>query len=967
MPTVDVAITVNGIVHRNSVEPRLLLVDYLRECLRLTGTKDACDTGSCGACTVLLNGSATKSCMVLAVQANGAEVKTIEGLADDGKLNDIQQAFLEQHAVQDGYEIPGLVMTATALLQKNPHPTEDEVRSGLDGNLARATGYENVVKAIQAVAARRSAGDTSAPVDTESLTPAAGELIGSSSMAVEAPAFLRGEAQFVGDIFLDGMVYASILHSPYAHARIKHIDTQTAKGMPGVVGVFTGTEVQVMPLPVVWVPTDVESHFPPHPSGQVPGSQSVLAHDTVRFIGQQVAVVVAETPEQADDALQTITVDYEPLPVVIDAEEAVKDGAPQLHESVPHNLVFEASIGDRDGTEQAISTAEVVIKQRVHNQRMLANTIETRGAVGSYNRDTGDFTLWTNVQPLYPVRLLISAYVLGIPYNKLRVIAPHIGGSHGSKGYLYADAPLVLWLSRELGRPVKWIQSRRESASTTTQGRDHTAYVTLAGTKDGAISAISVRSFSNIGAYPVINAPGQPRTLIGRSITGPYAIPHAYYDVSVVMTNTVQVGPLRGSGRSEATFLLERVVDQYAREIGMDPAEVRRKNMIAKDAFPYDNGMGWTYDSGDYRAALDQALEMVGYPDFAERKAEARARGKRLGVGISSFVAVAGVGPSAKMGKEGLVSGTWGAAFMAVQPTGEVTVTTGAQPHGQSQETTFAQIAAQGLGVGLEQVRIRHSDTEGSLFYGQTSYGSRSMSIEGTAVYLAAQKIKEKALKFAAHLFHANIEDVAYDSGKFFLKAAPDTAVVTLQQVAFNLWLGWDLPEGMDPGLQVTAYFNPREFNFPYGTHVAVVEVDVATGIVEVVRYIAVNDFGNVINPAVVDGQTHGNIVLGIGQALSEEAIYDADGRIVNDSLSTYAMPKASWLPTFELGRLTTPSPTNPLGVKGAGDVSNPPVAPAIVNAVCDALAEFGVKHIEMPLRPNKVWDAITATSSEAP
>jgi carbon-monoxide dehydrogenase large subunit len=929
------------------------LVDFLRDTLGLTGTKRGCETGECGACTILLNEKIVKSCLTLAVQAAGGEITTVEGLAENGKLSALQEAFWENHAVQDGFSTPGLLMAAANLLKHNPHPTEAEVRTALDGNLDRVTGYQNIVRAILA-AADKQLSDAPSTLD-----------LGDSIKTKEAPALLCGETQFVGDISLPKQLHAAVLRSDYGHALIKSIDTRAAAAMPGVVRIFTAADTgAMMPLPVVWVPQDVQSHFPPHPSGIVPGSQPVLAKDRVRYVGEQLAVIVAETRQQAFDALDVIKVEYEALPTVVDAEAALKDDAPQLHEAAPNNLLALASYGTKAIVDEAIGKSEVVIKQRFQNQRMMANTVETRGCMANYDAKTGEYTLWTNVQPLYPVRLLISQYVLGIPYNKLRIIAPHFGESLGSKGYLNAEYPIMLFISKQMGCPVKWVDTREGLARSTTQGRDQVEYMTLAGTKDGHITALSCTAYSNVGAYPVINAPGQPRTLIGRSITGAYMIPSTFYEVNIVYTNTVPVGPLRGSGRAEATFAIERMMDLYAREIGMDPAELRRINMVPPDKFPYDNGIGFTYDSGNYPAALKIALEKIDYANLTGRRAEARQRGKRLGVGIGSYVAVAGVGPSGVMGKEGLVSGTWGSASVHVQPSGEVLITTGAQPHGQSQGTTFAQIAARELGIPVEYVTVSHSDTTGALYYGQGSYGSRSLSVEGTAVQMATQKIIAKARKFAANLFKADEENIKFENGKVFLIFAPDQAVLTLQQVAFMTWLAWDLPEGMDPGLEATAYFNPTNFNFPFGTHIALVEVDEETGKIDVVRYVAVDDFGNVINPAVVEGQTHGNITLGIGQALYEQVVYDPQGQILTDSYATYALPKASALPAFELDRTVTPSPTNSLGAKGAGDVSNPPVAPAIVNAICDALADLGIKHIDMPVTPEKVWQAIQTAQS---
>ena len=957
----DRALTLNGAAVDFDVEPRTLLVDLIRDVFGQTGTKIGCETGECGACTVLLDGKAVKSCMVLAVQADGAAVTTIEGVAPLGQLSAVQDAFWEEHAVQDGFSTPGLVMSVTDLLSRHPDPSETEIRSWLDGNLDRVTGYHNVVAAVASAAQKLKKPDQDWKIEPEVVT---GDLIGAGIRPREAPEMLRGATNFIGDVTLPGMTYAAILRSPHAHAIVKGIDTTAAAAMPGVIAVFTGADVQAMPLPVIWVPTDVESHWPPHPSGMVPGGQSLLVSDRVRFVGDQVAVVVAETNEQAHDALQAIKVDYEVLPSVTNAEDALKEGAPQLHDAVPGNLCMTATLGDRAATDAAIALAEVVVKETLVNQRILANTVEGRGAVANYDADTGDYTLWTNVQPLNPIKLLIALYVLGIPYNKVRLIAPAIGSSLGAKGYLFADGPLVMWLSKALGRPVKWLDTRSEYARSTPHGRDLVAHVTLAGNRDGTITALSCQGFNNLGAYPVINAPGGPRTLIGQSVTGAYDIANPFYEANLVFTNTSPSGSMRGAGRAEAIYLIERMVDLFAQRIGKDPAEVRRQNMVKPDQMPFDNRLGWVYDSGDYPAALDKALELAGYADLDTRRAEARARGKRLGVGIGSYVAVAGVGPSAKMGSKGLVSGTWGSANIAVQPSGEVLVTTGAQPHGQSQVTTFAQIVAQELGVPLEAVTIKHSDTSGALYYSQASYGSRSLSVEGVAVHNACQLIKEKARQHAAHLFHCPPAAVVYGEGKVYATFAPDQAVMTLQQVAFTLWLGWDLAEGMTPGLEATGFFDPPEFNYPFGTHVALVEVDDQTGQVDLVRYVAVNDFGTVINPRVVDAQTHGNIALGVGQALYEAIRYDENGALITDSYSTYPIVRASELPSFELFRTDTPTPHNPMGVKGVGDVSNPPVAPAIVNAVCNALGDLGIVNLDMPLLPHKVWQAMSAAQA---
>jgi carbon-monoxide dehydrogenase large subunit len=479
----------------------------------------------------------------------------------------------------------------------------------------------------------------------------------------------------------------------------------------------------------------------------------------------------------------------------------------------------------------------------------------------------------------------------------------------------------------------------------------------LAGNRDGEITGLSVTNYVNLGAYPATNGPSTPSILTGRSITGAYAIPSPFYEAYLAYANSVMLGPARGAGRMEAMFLIERLVDMFAREIGMDPAEVRRKNMVRPNQFPYENRLGWTYDSGEYETALNRALDMAGYGDIQQRKAEARKNGKLLGIGIGSYVTIGGVGPSSRMGKEGLIGSTWASAIVRVHQTGDVTAITGCQPHGQGQITTFAQIAAHELGVPVDRVEIIHSDTLG-VPYAQGSYGSRSFSVEGVAIYEACQLIKQKALKMGAHLLGAEEKDVVYADGKVQVSSDAGRAK-TLQDIASALWFAWDVPAGIEPGLEVTSYFDPPDFNFPFGTHVAIVEIDEQTGATEVVRYTGVNDVGFMGNPKVVEGQMHGSIAFGIGPALTEQVIYDEKGRLLTRDLDTYPIPRPSDMPEFELDSTVTPTPLNRMGAKGAGDVAQPAVAPAIVNAICDALSEFGVRHIDIPATPEKIWRAM--------
>jgi carbon-monoxide dehydrogenase large subunit len=791
----------------------------------------------------------------------------------------------------------------------------------------------------------------------------ASQTIGSAHKAREDPQLLQGQARYVADVTLPDMLHMAILGSEQAHADIVNIDTGAAESMPGVVRVITAADLadRLMPLPCIWVPGGVESHFPPHPYG-LPGARPVLSGERVRYIGDPIAAVVAETPRQAERAVRAIRVEYEPLPVVVRADEAVDGAAPRLHENVPNNLNALWSCGDRSATDRAIADADVVVELDIYNQRTINSPIEPRGAIGAYEPATGQYTLWASTQAPHNHRFLLAALVLGIPFNKLRVIAPTVGGSFGTKGYLYPDMPLVLFLAKELGRPVKWVDTRGGLMRSTVQGRDQRQHVVLGGTHDGRITALRCSSYANLGAYPSTIGPGVATALMGRSITGMYAIDNAFCEVYAAFTNTVPLGAQRGSGRAEATFLLERLVDRYAARIGMDPAEVRRRNLVPAEKFPYDNGLGWMYDSGDYATALDRALKMAEYETVAARKAEARRRGKRLGVGIGCFVAVCGVGPSTRMSQEGMLGGTWESANVRVHPTGEVTLTIGSSSTGQSHETIFAQIVADELGVDVDSVQVVHSDTDRTP-YGQGTYGSRSFSVGGPAVQTAAQKIREKIRRAAAHLLEAPVDDVVYADGKAYVEGDPETAK-TFQEMAMALWYGWNLPPEIEPTLDETTYFDPPDFNFPYGAHVAVVEVDETTGDVEVVRYIAVNDVGTVGNPLIVDGQIEGSILHGIGQVLMEEARYDDQGRLRADSLATYPLPRAADVPFFELDRTVTPTPHNRLGAKGAGEIATVPPAAAVANAVCDALSDLGVEHIEMPITAEKVWRAMSADQS---
>ncbi len=784
---------------------------------------------------------------------------------------------------------------------------------------------------------------------------------GAALKRTEDPRFITGAGNYLDDIKLTGMTHAVVVRPPYAHARIKKIDASAAAAMPGVLGVFTGKDMEaVNPLPCAWAAGGVQNNV---------NTPRVLAIDTVRWTGDGVAVVIAETREQAEDAAQAVDVDYEPLPAVVDAEQALADGAPQLHENAPHNLVMHWEVGDAEATAAAIDGAEVVARQRIVNQRLIPNAMETRGAIGRYDPGTEEYTIWMTSQAPHVMRLLLTAFVLGIPEHKLRCISPDVGGGFGSKIFCYADMAMVAWCSKRIGRPVKWVETRRENYQSTTHGRDHITELEIAGDREGKVSALRVKTTANLGAYLSTIAPGIPTTLYGRLLSGVYAIPNIACAVDGVYTNTAMVDAYRGAGRPEANFVIERAMDLFADEIGMDPAEVRRRNFIPPDAFPYEPAGGLlrnvagtlAYDSGNYAPTLERALEMIGYAEIESRRTDARSRGKHLGVGISTYIEVCGVAPSKWIGLpgEGWGAGLWESANIRVHLTGKVVVTTGSQSHGQGHETTMAQIVAEELGVPVSDVGVEHSDTSGTPF-GYGTYGSRSASVGGMAAWKAAQKIKEKAGRLAAHMLEANPDDVEYVDGTLRVKGSPDQSK-TIAEVALAASVGYDLPEGMEPFLDETAYYDPPNCTYPFGTHVAAVEVDDETGKVDVVQYVGVDDVGRKINPLIVDGQLVGGIVQGIGQALWEGAEYDAEGQLLTGSMMDYALPRASWLPTFELDETVTPSPVNPLGVKGAGEAGTIGSAAAIVNAVVDALSPLGIRHIDMPLTPQRVWRAMRA------
>jgi len=779
------------------------------------------------------------------------------------------------------------------------------------------------------------------------MTATANRPFGTSVKRREDPRLITGRGTYVDDVQTTGLVYMALLRSPHAHARIRSINTEAASQAAGVVGVYTGADAlpPAASVPCGWVLPDMK--MPAHPP---------LAMDKVRMVGDPVAAVLAESREAARDATELIEVDYEPLPVVTNELQALAEGAPHFHDDIESNLCFTWKIGSGD-VDAALAESDVRVKERIVNQRLIPNAIEPRAIVAEYARGRDEYVLYTSTQIPHLVRLLLSL-TLGIPETRLRVIAPDVGGAFGSKLYMYGEEMVACVLAKLSGRPVKWTEGRSEGYLATTHGRAQTHDLEIGVMKDGTLTALRVRNTANLGAYLSTFAPGIPTVLFGVMLSGAYRIAAVDCEVLGVFTNTTPVDAYRGAGRPEAIHLVERAVDLAAQAIGMDAAEIRKKNFIEADAFPYTTATGVTYDSGNYAKAYEQALQNVDY--MALRQEQSRRRdsgGKLMGIGISSYVEICGMAPSQVLGAVGGQAGGWESATVRVHPTGKVSVMTGASSHGQGHETTFAQITADELGIAVEDVEIIHGDTD-KVQSGIGTFGSRSTAVGGAAIHMSLTKVKDKARKIAAHQLEADEADLEYEEGAFRVKGAPERAK-TFAEIALAAFLAHNYPDGLEPGLEATSFFDPSNFTWPFGTHVCVTEVDPDTGNVEIVRYVCVDDCGRVINPMIVDGQVHGGVAQGIAQALFEEGVYDETGQLISGSMMDYAIPTATQLPAFETSHTVTPSPVNPLGVKGIGEAGTIAASAAVVNSVVDALSHLGVRHLDMPLRPERVWRAI--------
>ena len=779
---------------------------------------------------------------------------------------------------------------------------------------------------------------------------AIGTGIGAPVKRVEDRRFLTGRGTYTDDISRPGQTHAYMLRSPHAHARIKSIDTAAAKAADGVVAVFTGEDMQVGGLPCGWLIHNKDGSpmkEPPHPP---------LAQGKVRHVGDQVAVVIAETLEQAKDAAEKIAIDYEVLPAVVSMADALA-GKTLVHDDVPNNLCYDWAIGDEAAINEAFSKAAHVTKIDLVNNRLIPNAMEPRAAVAEFDRAVGENILFTTSQNPHVIRLLMGAFVLSLPEHKLRVVAPDVGGGFGSKIYLYAEETIITWASSRVGRPIKWTAERSESFITDAHGRDHVSHAELALDKDGKFLGLRVDTQANMGAYLTTLPSCTPTYLYATLLAGVYTTRVVYCGVRAIFTNTVPVDAYRGAGRPEATYLLERLVDRAARETGLSQVEIRRRNFIPADAFPYQTPVALQYDSGDYEATLSACLKSADYDGFAARKAAAAAKGKKRGIGFSTYIEACGIAPSAVAGSLGARAGLYESAEVRVHPTGSVTVFTGSHSHGQGHETTFAQLVSATLGVPMESVEISHGDT-GKVQFGMGTYGSRSIAVGGEALIKAMNKIIDKGKKIAAHVLEASADDIEFKDGNFTV-AGTDKSMA-FGAVALTAYVPHNFPHAeLEPGLDEKAFYDPANFTFPGGCHIAEVEVDPETGIVQVVNFAAVDDIGRVINPMIVEGQVHGGVAQGIGQALLEGCVYNADGQLVTGSYMDYTMPRADNLPNFKVGTQSTLCTHNTLGVKGVGEVGAIGSPPAVINAIVDALWDLGVRDMTMPATPQTVWQAI--------
>jgi len=789
-------------------------------------------------------------------------------------------------------------------------------------------------------------------------TTALASTIGQPVLRKEDARFLTGTGQYTNDVSMPRQTCAYFLRSPHAHAAIRSIDVVKAKTLPGVVEIFTGADLTgVNGLPCGWLITGTDGkpmNEPPHP---------VLAQAKVRYVGDAVALVIAESIAEAKDAAEQIGVDYDVLPAVVNPVDALAPGAPLIHDQAPGNKCYTWALGDKAAVDAAFATAAHVTKLDIVNNRLIPNAIEPRAALAVYDRADDAYTLYVTSQNPHVERLLMTAFVLGLPEHKVRVIAPDVGGGFGSKIYLYPEETAMVFASKRINRPIKWAAERSESFLSDAHGRDHVTHAELALDKGGKFLALRVQTTANMGAYLSTFASCIPTILYATLLAGQYATPAIHCEVTATFTNTAPVDAYRGAGRPEATYVVERIVHQAAAEMGIAQDEIRRRNFIR--SFPHQTPVALNYDTGDYEQTLDAAIEMADVAGFAARRAEAQKRGKLRGIGYAAYIEACGLAPSNIAGSLGARAGLFEAGEVRVHPTGSITVFTGSHSHGQGHETTFAQVVAAHLGVPVDNVSVVHGDT-GRVPFGMGTYGSRSLAVGGSAIVKALDKIVAKGKKIAAHLLEAAESDIEFKDGKFTV-AGTDRSK-TFGEIALTAYVPHNYPLAtLEPGLDETAFYDPTNFTYPAGTHICEVEIDPDTGVVDVVAFSACDDFGNIINPMIVEGQVHGGVAQGLGQALLEHCVYDPDsGQLLTGSMMDYALPRADDLPSFSVGTKVTPCTHNPLGVKGCGEAGAIGAPAAMMNAVMDALAPLGVAHLDMPASPHRVWRAIRQARGHA-